>query len=242
MTLARMGIGHFHMADRDQFSLANFNRQYGATISALDKNKAEVMAAAVREVNPEIDLKIWNEFIDESNVETFLSGCDLVLDGIDAFNIEARLTLFMKAREMGIPVITAGPIGFSCALLIFTPTSMSFEDYFNIQKGMNSEEQFVRFITGMTPLPYYLSYMNTKKVEQKEKHGPCAASAIMLCAGFAATEAVKILLKRGKSHPAPHYHYFDPYLMKFKRKYLFLGNRNPIQRLKISLAKKFILK
>src|SRR3990167_6528215 len=42
MTLARMGIERFHIADADQFSLANFNRQYGASVSNLGKNKTEV--------------------------------------------------------------------------------------------------------------------------------------------------------------------------------------------------------
>ena len=57
-----------------------------------------------------------------------------------------------------------------------------------------------------------------------------------------AVEAVKILLARERVYPVPCYHYFDPYIMKFKRGRTPMGNKNPIQRLKIrimlSLAKK----
>src|SRR3989338_5855707 len=48
MTLARMGIGKFHIADSDQFNLANFNRQYGANLSTLGKDKTEVMNQMVK--------------------------------------------------------------------------------------------------------------------------------------------------------------------------------------------------
>ncbi len=242
LTLARMGVGRFHIADHDQFTLANFNRQYGATLPHLGKNKTEVMGGMAHDINPEIQFKIWNEFIDETNVVDFLSDCDLVLDGIDAFEIEARRIVFMKARQMGIPVITAGPIGFSSVLLVFMPDSISFEDYFDIRKEMNSEEKFLRFMLGLAPKLHYLSYMNTRKVDPTQKSGPSVASSVALCAGFAATEAVKILLKRKKISAVPHFHYFDPYLAKYKRGFLPFGNRNPIQRLKLFFIRKFILK
>ena len=242
LTLARMGIGHFHIADHDQFTLANFNRQYGATLSHIGKSKTEVMSGMALDINPEIQFKIWNEFVDETNVEGFLSGCDLVIDGIDAFEIEARRIVFMKARQMGIPVITAGPIGFGSVLLVFMPDSISFEDYFDIRREMNSEEKFLRFMLGLAPKLHYLSYLNTRKVDPARKSGPSVASSVALCAGFAATEAIKILLKRKKIYAVPHFHYFDPYLLKYKRGFLPFGNRNPVQRLKLFLIRKFVLK
>src|SRR5207248_4307002 len=39
-TLARLGIGAFHIADPDTFELANFNRQYGANTQTLGRSKA----------------------------------------------------------------------------------------------------------------------------------------------------------------------------------------------------------
>src|SRR5437879_10357941 len=55
LTLARLGIGAFHIADFDRFELANFNRQAGATMASLGRPKAETLAAMAREINPTLD-------------------------------------------------------------------------------------------------------------------------------------------------------------------------------------------
>ena len=54
VTLLRLGIGRFHLADPDQFELPNMNRQYGADMSSLGKSKVEVMAAVARRINPDV--------------------------------------------------------------------------------------------------------------------------------------------------------------------------------------------
>src|SRR5205814_484436 len=61
ITLARLGVGGFHIADPDRFELANINRQYGANIQTLGQNKALVMAEKARAINPEIGLKVFSE-------------------------------------------------------------------------------------------------------------------------------------------------------------------------------------
>lgn len=44
MTLTRLDIGRFHIADFDTFELPNFNRQAGATVSHFNKSKVDVLA------------------------------------------------------------------------------------------------------------------------------------------------------------------------------------------------------
>lgn len=61
MTLTRLGIGAFNIADMDVFEQANFNRQAGAMMSTLGKPKVEVMAAMARDINPELELRIFPE-------------------------------------------------------------------------------------------------------------------------------------------------------------------------------------
>src|SRR5262245_59714807 len=60
-TLARLGIGTFHIADPDCFELANFNRQYGAITRTLGRSKAVVMAEVARGINPELQLRVFSE-------------------------------------------------------------------------------------------------------------------------------------------------------------------------------------
>ena len=135
VTLARLGIGAFHIADPDRFELANFNRQYGATTRSLGQGKAEVMADEARAINPELRLRVFPEAITPENVGAFLDGVDVLVDGIDFFAIEARRLVFREARRRGIWALTAGPIGFSAAWLVFSPTGMSFDDYFDLATG-----------------------------------------------------------------------------------------------------------
>lgn len=242
MTLARMGIGNFKIADEDTFSAANFNRQFGAFTDTIGHDKAAVMADFVRRVNPEVKVDVFEQFLSKENIDTFLTGCDLVIDSLDAFAIQARLMLFEECKARKIPVISAGPIGFSTSMLVMTPDSMDLSTYLNIKPNSAQHEQFVHFIAGLTPKPYFLKYMNTGKIDFKEQNGPSIASSVTLCAGFAAVEALKILLGRGRVHALPHFHYFDPYLGIFKIGRVPFGNRHPIQRAKIWYMKKFRIK
>ena len=57
LTLARLGIGQFNIADFETFDIANFNRQAGATVSTLGQPKIEVMSRQALDINPEIQLR-----------------------------------------------------------------------------------------------------------------------------------------------------------------------------------------
>lgn len=55
LTLARLGVSKFNIADFDEFGLHNFNRQVGAFMSTVDRPKADVLAEMVLEINPEAE-------------------------------------------------------------------------------------------------------------------------------------------------------------------------------------------
>lgn len=238
VTLARLGIGGFHIADPDTFELVNFNRQQGATIATVGRNKAEVMAEQARLINPGLDLEVFPEPIHAGNVGRLLDGVDLLVDGIDFFAIETRRLIFAEARKRGIWGITAGPLGFSGACLTFSPTGMSFDEYFDLRDGMDKMDQLVAFIAGLAPRATHRAYLDASQVDPKQGRGPSAGLACQLCAGIAAAQAVKILLKRPGMRPAPHYFQFDAYLGSFKSGRLWFGNANPWQKLKRTLTRR----
>lgn len=238
VTLARMGVGNFHIADGDRYELANFNRQYGASLCTLGQTKTEVMNKIVKDINPEVQLKVWDEFITAENVESFLKGCDLAIDGLDSFAIDARRIFYRKARAMGIPVISAGPVGFEACVFIVTPESIGFDDYFDLRDGMSEREKLAKFIVGLSPSLEFIRNVDSKRTNMKERHAPSIAFTINLCTGLAGAEAMKILLKRGRVRPVPHYYTFDTYRLKFKRGFMPFGNKNPIQFLKYLFVKR----
>jgi molybdopterin/thiamine biosynthesis adenylyltransferase len=240
ITLTRLGIGGFHIADPDRFELANFNRQYGASVRTLGRNKASVMAEEARAINPALDLRIFTEPITAANVDQLLDGVDVLLDGIDFFALEARRLIFREARRRNIWALTAGPIGFSAAYLVFSPTGMSFDEYFGMEDGMDRADQLVAFLVGLTPRASHLAYLDLTQVDPRSGRGPSVGLACQLCAGVAAAEVVKILLGREPIRPAPCYFQFDAYRQRLYRGRLPWGNRGPWQRLKRRLTKRHL--
>ena len=57
LTLTRLGIGAFNLAELDTFELANFNRQAGATLRSVGRPKLDVLAELALDVNPELQLR-----------------------------------------------------------------------------------------------------------------------------------------------------------------------------------------
>ncbi|MHB1038348.1 MAG: ThiF family adenylyltransferase [Pirellulales bacterium] len=232
MTLARLGIGGFSVADPDHFELANFNRQYGASVETVGQGKARVMADAARAVNPSLEIKVFDEAISERNVGEFLEGVDVLVDGIDFFSIEVRRLVFREAARRGIWALTAGPIGFSTAWLVFDPTGMSFDRYFDLNDSMSRMDQLIAFAVGLAPRATHLAYMDLSKVNINAATGPSLALACHLCAGVAAAETAKIILGCQPVRPVPWYFQFDAHRQVLRKGRLHFGNRHPWQRFK----------
>lgn len=231
MTLVRMGIGKFRISDADVFETKNFNRQFGATIQNLGRGKVDVMASSAESVNPELEIDTFSEFVTTKNIDAFLDGVDLVVDSVDFFAFEARRMIFREARKRGIWVITAGPIGFSTAWILFDPAGMSFDEYFDFKDGMEPVDQLCAFALGLAPRSTHLPYFDFSYVEQSGR-GPSVAAACQLASGVVGAEAIKILLGRKGLRPAPYYSQFDAYRCLLKTGRLRFGNRGPLQKLK----------
>jgi molybdopterin-synthase adenylyltransferase len=238
LTLARLGIGRFSIADLDRFELANFNRQAGAAMSTLGRPKVDVLAEMLRDINPACELQIYPDGVHAGNLESFFQGVDLYVDGLDAFAFEAREAVFARCAARGIPGVTVAPLGMSAALINFLPGGMSFEDYFQLA-SRSPLEKAVRFLVGLAPSLLHRHYLvDRTRVDLREQRGPSTIVACQLCAGVAASEALKILLDRGKVWAAPHAIQFDGYRNRVAHTWRPGGNRNPLNRLAIAMAKR----
>lgn len=241
IALARTGIGRFKVADFDIFDAVNVNRQYGAQVSDFGRKKLDAMVDNALEVNPFLDITTYPQGVTEENLDDFLDGVDLVVDGLDFFVFEIRRMVFNRAVERGIPVITAGPMGFSSALLVFAPGGMTFDEYFDIREEDSYMDRVMKFAIGLSPRPTHVRYIDMNFVDLLEKRGPSLGAACFICSGMTAAEAVRVLAGRKKLRPAPCYLQFDPYLQKLVKGKLRGGNRHPLQRLKLWAMKNFLL-
>lgn len=234
LTLTRLGIGRFRIADLDRFALVNFNRQAGAACSSLDKEKTTVMARMARDINPELDLIEFSDGVNAQNVHEFLDGVDVYVDGLDYFVFETRRLVYDACRVKGIPIVLAVPLGMGASLLHFLPTGPSFEEYFRLDDG-SPDEWPVRFLAGVAPAllhRHYLAYPEI--VDFAAQRVPSTGAACQICSGVAATSVAKILLGRGKIEGAPRSLQFDAYTGKFRRVWRPGGNRHILQRVAIA--------
>jgi|TARA_R110000850_G_scaffold268326_2_gene399783 molybdopterin/thiamine biosynthesis adenylyltransferase len=238
LSLARLGVGSFHVADMDIFELANFNRQVGATIPNLGRAKADVLSEMAAAINPELDIKTFPEGVALNNLDEFLAGVDLYVDGLDFFALDIRQAVFAACADKGIPAITAAPLGMGVALLCFMPGKMTFEQYFRMT-GLSENEQLLHFLLGLSPAMLQSAYLvDDNRVDLAAHKGPSTNMACELCAGVAATHALKVLLNRGEILAAPYGLHFDAYRNCLKTTWRPWGNANPIQKLGLFIAKK----
>ena len=237
VTLARLGVGKFNIADFDTFDLVNFNRQAGAGMRTLGLEKVKVMAEQARDINPELDIRIFSEGVNEQNLDDFLSEVDVYVDGLDFFVFEAREAMYRACERLQVPAVIAAPLGIGAAVVNFLPGHMSFEDFFCLN-GVSDEEKALRFLLGLSPALLQRGYLvDQSTVDLASRRGPSTAMACQLCAGVAATEALKILLRRGPVRAAPHGYQFDAYRNKLVHTWRPGGNRNPLQRIGLAIAR-----
>jgi hypothetical protein len=129
------------------------------------------------------------------------------------------------------------------ALLNFLPGKMSFDEYFDWKNSDSDVTKAIKFLVGLAPsLPQRRYIVDLSYVDFKIGKGPSTPMACELCAGFAGTEVLKILLGRGKVNAAPYSLHFDAYMAKFYARKIWLGNRSPVQKLKMEVMRRLLEK
>ena len=105
--LVRSGIGNLTIVDGDTVDITNINRQLPALNSTIGKNKTDVVAERILDINPEINLKKINEFIEPERMEELLTQekFDYVLDCIDS--LSPKLALIITCKRKKIKLVSA---------------------------------------------------------------------------------------------------------------------------------------
>ncbi len=238
VTLARLGLGQFNVADFDAFEVHNINRQAGAFVSTFGQPKIDVIERMVRDINPQAQLRLFPQGLLEDNIDEFLNGVDVYLDGLDFFVLPIRRLVFAKCRERGIPALTAAPMGMGTAFLYFDPKGLSFEDYFQFE-GHDPVEQYARFIAGLSPSMLGHRYLaEPQAVNFQQRRTPSTIMACDLCSGVMGTAVLKVLLARGDLRAVPWGMHFDAYRQKLKFTWRPWGNANPLQRILLKFIRR----
>ena len=102
--IGRAGVGRVTLMDGDSVQASNLNRQLVALTSTLGRNKAEVMAERIRDINPDADVTAVPKFY-KTGEEIDLTQFDWVIDAIDY--VDAKTELIRRATESGVNIISA---------------------------------------------------------------------------------------------------------------------------------------
>ncbi len=147
LSLARLGVRNFKIADPESFDASNSNRQAGSTISNTGRNKAEVIAEMIIEINPLANVQVFSDGLNFENIASFVESGDVILDGIDLYEMKIKKVLFDMARENNLPVISCPVLGFGAAVAVFHPSkSPDFETYFGPVPEKSDKVKFDLYI------------------------------------------------------------------------------------------------
>ncbi len=105
--IVRSGVGRMTIADADKVSESNINRQLVALHSTIGREKCDILAERLKDINPELQLNIVNRFIKDDETDTLLDSdkFDYVVDAIDT--LSPKLALIKGALDRGIPLVSS---------------------------------------------------------------------------------------------------------------------------------------
>ena len=136
--LARVGIGALDLIDNDVISLTNINRQIIALHSTVGLPKTDVMAARVRDINPECEVRTYQMFYGPDTAEQFdFAQYDYIIDAIDT--VTGKLALAVNAQKANTPIISSMGTGNKLDPTAFTVTDIYKTSFCPLARIMRKE-------------------------------------------------------------------------------------------------------
>ncbi len=191
VSLARLGVTSFRLADPEQFEIENCNRQTGCNDETIGENKAEVIAGLIRAINPELQVTVFCEGVTAENLDAFMNGVDLVVDESDYTLPHVGLMIARRARSMNVPVVTVLNIGFGALFTAFVPEGTRLEKFLGVPEGVGSDDETIPLWRWVPRLPSYADVQALGPVERGEQSAPSVAPGVQLAAALICSEIVR---------------------------------------------------
>ena len=197
LQLARLGIRHIKIADLDHYETTNMNRQLGADLENLGRNKALVVGEMVHKSLGDVTIEIFPEGIQRHTADAFVAGCDLLFDLTDFYLIDERYALHRAFRENSpaICMLCSCVWGWGATLYKFTKDGMTYEELLDIPEGTKIEDKHVERLILMQAnyLPRFPSLSTVYEWMRKVGNAPVLGATPPLGCGLLATRACLIL-------------------------------------------------
>ena len=105
VSLVRSGIHNLTIVDFDNVEKSNLNRQAVAKNSTLGKKKVEVLKDLLLDINPLVNIKCLDIFLDENNIDEVIKDYDYVIDACDS--VKTKEAIITKCSNEEIPFISS---------------------------------------------------------------------------------------------------------------------------------------
>lgn len=117
--LAASGVGTLGIVDGDVVSLSNLQRQVIHTTADLSRPKTQSAKEKIRTLNPDVDVKVYDFFLDCSNATSIVSNYDFIIDATD--NFKAKYLINDVCVRLNKPFCMGGVTGFCFQLMTHLP-------------------------------------------------------------------------------------------------------------------------
>jgi len=180
--LARTGIGHLILVDFDHIAESNTNRQIHALEGQYGKAKVQAMGDRIRQINPEIELTICDEFLEPANLDVVIPENAFVLDATDS--VQTKIALVIWATQNHRALVMCGAAGGKT-----DPTSVRCDDLTRteqdallakVRQGLRQDHGFSRNLK---------KKMGVRAIYSHEPRAG-AASGGLACSGYGSTVMV----------------------------------------------------
>ncbi len=210
--LIRAGVGSLRLADPDIFDVSNLNRQYGCDASTIGKNKSEVVAGLLREINSDVNVNVFPTGVTAENLSEFISGADVVVDEIDYTRPDISVMFHREARRQNKFVFLAVNIGWGANVFVFDPKGMTLEEYIGLPPELSYEDIKHFSIPPEKFAPQVPDYMDKKLIEaivRGEVDIPAVSPSVALEAGMLSSYIILFLTKGKINNIIPRYSGID---------------------------------
>lgn len=119
MYLAAAGIGTIGIADNDNVSLSNLQRQILHPTENLGKDKTVSAKETINKINPDVNVNIYSTFISSKNITDIIKEYDFIIDAVDNFETKFLINDACVINKKAF--CHAGVVGFGGQLMTYVP-------------------------------------------------------------------------------------------------------------------------
>lgn len=147
--LSRIGIGKITIIDGDVFEKSNLNRQILATTKTIGKIKVKEAGKRIFKVNPNVQITMIHDFLNEDNIDIIIKKFDVVIDALDS--IKTRILLQKKCEEENIPLVHGAIAGWFGQVTTIMPGDRTLDRLYpkDLNKGIETEIGNPSFTPGL---------------------------------------------------------------------------------------------